>query len=533
MHRSGKLALVAALVLSAAACGGGSGNNAATEKAQTARAANSNDCPPLGDTSKLDENATFTWMYSVDTTSFDPDKITSNNSQMYLYPIYDSLVHIDADGTPRPMLAKSWKVEDGGNTLEMKLIDGWKYHDGTPFDAASVKANIERSKSLPESFNKNALQTVSSVEVVNPTTVRFHTTGGAGALIGVLGGSAGMMMSPAAFDKPGEDTHPTGGSGAFTLTNYVPGSKVEYKAVDNYWDPTVVHVKNLVFTISGDDNARLNSVETGASNATFLRASMYQPAKQAGLVVCQKPSLSVYTLNLNTARSEFGKEKVREALYYAIDRDAVKQITEGFCEPTVQMFPTTYFAANDKLTPGVFPHDPAKAKKLLADAGLPNGFSFNLEVINLTLYQQIAEVMQANLAEVGIKMSITPVDISRLAEDFSVNKSVDAIFFEQKPESDPSTLTAEYYMPNGFDNPGGLSTQQIQDLQAETLKGSSPDERHTAFAKLFEAVKQQAGPNVPVCNLTTPFAMDHKTRGLEIYTDASRQFRGVGIAKQP
>lgn len=529
MHRTGKLALVAALVLSAAACGGGTGNNAASDKAQTARAASSNDCPALG--SNVDENGTFTWMYSVDTTSFDPDKITSNNSQMYLYPIYDSLVHIDANGTPQPMLAKSWKVEDDGNTLEMALIGNWKYHDGTPFDAASVKANIERSQTLPGSFNKNALQTVTSVEVVDPHTVRFHTKGGAGALVGVLGGSAGMMMSPAVFDKPGEDTHPTGGSGAFELTNYVPGSRVEYKAVDSYWDPKAVHIKKLVFTISGDDNARLNSVETGASNATFLRASMYQPAKQAGLVVCQKPSLSVYTLNLNTQRSEFGNEKVREALYYAIDRNAVKQVTEGFCEPTVQMFPTTYFAADDKLTPNTFPYDPAKAKKLLADAGLPNGFSFNLEVINLTLYQQIAEVMQANLAQVGIKMSITPVDISRLAEDFSVKKSADAIFFEQKPESDPSTLTAEYYTPDGFNNPGGLSTPQIQQLQAQTLKGSTPDERHTAFAQLFQAVKAQAGPNVPICNLTTPFAMDHNTRGLEIYADASRQFRGVGVAK--
>lgn len=531
MKRSGKLALITAALLAAAACSSGNSGSGSTDKAQEQRAAQSDDCPGLS--GQLDKNATFTWMYSVDTTSFDPDKITSNNSQMYLYPIYDSLVHIDADGTPQPMLAKSWKVSDDGNTLEMKLIDNWTYHDGTPFDAASVKANIERSQTLPESFNKNALATVTSVDAVDPTTVRFNTKGGAGALIGVLGGSAGMMMSPAAFDKPGEDTNPTGGSGAFRLTKYVPGSRVEYEAVDHYWDPKAVNIKKLVFTISSDDNARLNSVETGASNATFLRASMYDPAKQAGLVVCQKPSLSVYSLNLNTARSEFGKEKVREALYYAIDRDAVKQVTEGFCEPAVQMFPTSYFAANKDLTAAKFPHDPDKAKQLLKDAGLPDGFSFNLEVINLELYQQIAEVMQANLAEVGIKMNITPVDISRLAEDFSVNKSVDAIFFEQKPESDPSTLTAEYYMPTGFNNPGGLSTPEIQKLQAETLKGSTPDERHEVFSKLFAAVAEQAGPNVPVCNLTTPFAMDKKTRGLEIYADASRQFRGVAIAATP
>jgi ABC-type transport system substrate-binding protein len=527
MKRYEKLALFAAVLLTASACG--TSNTGTSTKDQEAHATQSSDCPGL--TGQLDKNATFTWMYSVDTTSFDPDKITSNNSQMYLYPIYDSLVHIDATGTPQPMLAKSWKLVDNGDTLEMTLIDNWKYQDGTPFDAASVKANIERSQTLPGSFNATALKSVTSVDVVDPHTVQLHTSGGAGALIGVLAGSAGMMMSPAAFDKPGEDQHPTGGSGAFTMTNYVQGSKVEYAAVDHYWDPSAVNVKKLVFTISSDDNARLNAVETGAADATFLRASMYDPAKKAGLVVCQAPSLSVYTLNLNTQRSEFGKAKVREALSYAIDRDAVKQVTEGFCTPTAQMFPTSYFASDPNMK--ATPHDPAKAKQLLSDAGLGQGFSFNLEVINLALYQQIAEVMQANLAEVGIKMNITPVDISRLAEDFSVNKSADAIFFEQKPESDPSSLTAEYYLADGFNNPGGLSSDKITKLQADTLKGSSPDERAKAFTALFDAVKDQAGPNVPVCNLTTPFAMNKKARGVDIYADASRQFRGVGIAAKP
>jgi len=528
MHQLRIAALLSAMALVAAGCGasttGGGGSGASP------RAANTSNCPKLG--SNLDKNATFTWMYSVDTTSFDPDKITSNNSQMYLYPIYDALVYIDPDGKPQPMLAKSWQLTDGGKTLSMSLIDGWKFQDGTPFDAQSVVANIQRSKTLPGSFNANPLTPVTSVEAPDASTVLFHTGGGAGALIQVLGGSPGMMMSPKVFDKPGEDVNPTGGSGAFKLTRYVPGSRVEYTAVDNYWDPQAVNIKKLVFTISSDDNARLSAVQTGAADATFLRASMYQPAKDAGLVVCEKPSLSAYTLNLNTQRSEFANEKVRQAINFAIDRNAVSGVTNGFCKPTAQMFPQFYFAAAPDIGPDAYGYDPAKAKQLLADAGLPNGFSFGLEVINLSLYQQIAEVMQANLAAVGITMSITPVDISRLGDDFSVKKSADAIFFEQKAESDPSTLTAEYYLPDGFNNPGGFSIDNIQQMQADTLKGATPEERAPAFTKLFTAVTKASGPNIPICNLTTPFVMDKKARGVDIYTDASRQFRGVGIAPQ-
>jgi ABC-type transport system substrate-binding protein len=520
-------AIAGVVLLVVTACGGGGtggGDQPVDREAQTAA------CPPLTD--GVDRNATFTWMYSVGNTSFDPDKITTNNSQMYLYPVYDSLVHIDEAGAPQPMLAESWQLVDDGRVLELDLRDGWSYHDGTPFDAESVKANIERKKQ-PWSYNANALQAVTAAEVVDADTVRLVTNGGAGALVGVLGGSAGMMMSPAAFDKPGEDIAPTGGSGAYRMTSYVPGSRVEYTPVANYWDPGAVNVGKLVFLISGDDNARLNAVQTGAADVTFLRASMHQPAVDSGLVVCEAPSLSSYNLNLNTARSEFGSKEVRQAINHAIDRQSIAAVTNGFCEPGVQLFPQFYFASNPGIGPERYPYDPERARQLLAQAGLPDGFSFQLEVINLDLYQQIAEVIQQNLAEVGIQMSITPVEIAKLGEDFSVNKSVDATLSEQKAESDPSILTASYYLADGFNNPGGQTTEEITRLHAEAMNGATAEERAPAYAQLFEAVVEEAYPNVTLCHLTTPFAMNDTVRGVEIYADASRQFRGVGIEPGP
>jgi len=340
-------------------------------------------------------------------------------------------------------------------------------------------------------------------------------------------------MSPAAFDKPGEDIAPTGGSGAYRMTNYVPGSRVEYTAVEGYWDPDAVKAATLVYLISGDDNARLNAVQTGAADVTFLRASMYQPAVDSGLVVCEAPSLSSYNLTLNTARSEFGSTQVRQAINHAINRDAIAAVTNGFCEPGVQLFPQFYFASNPDIGPQRYPYDPERARQLLAEAGLPDGFSFDLEVINLDLYQQIAEVMQQNLAEVGIQMSITPVEIAKLAEDFSVNKSADATLSEQKAESDPSILTASYYLADGFNNPGGFTTDEITRLHAEAMAGATADERRPTYAQLFEAVTEQASPNVTLCHLTTPFAMNDTVRGVEIYADASRQFRGAGIEPGP
>jgi ABC-type transport system substrate-binding protein len=520
-----KLAVVGMLAF-VTACSGGSASEEGKPKS-VEREVKTAACPELTD--NIDESLTFKWMYSVDNSSFDPDHITTNNSLMYLFPIYDRLVHVNAKGEAEPMLAESWEISEDGKTLTMKLIEGWKYHDGTPFDAESVVANIERSKEKG-SFNENALRIVKSVEAVDDSTVRFETDGGAGALVGTLAGGAGMMMSPKVMDDKSQDVKPTGGSGAFRMDKYVSGSRVEYSAVEDYWAPDEQNVAKMVFMISGDDNARLNAVTTGAADSTFLRASMYEAAKaEPNLVVCEEPSLSAYQINLNTDRSEFGSKEVREALNYAIDRQAVSAVTDGFLEPGVQMFPDWYFASNEKFDASHYAYDPAKAKSLLEEAGLPSGFAFDLEVVNLELYQQIAEVIQANLAEVGIKMSITPVELDALGENFSVNQDVDAILFEQKAEADPSILTAAYLLQDGFNNPGGWGTEEIAELDAKAAAGADAEAREPAYDELFAAVMEEVPPTVVLGHLTTPFVMNEQAKGVEIYADGARNFRGVGM----
>lgn len=514
-HPLAALALVLALVTG---CGAGTG---AIPQADTGPV----NCPPVAP--NHDPNAELTWIYTVDNTSFDPDRITTNNSQMYLYPVYDSLVHINAAGAAEPMLARSWSLSPNGTSVDMHLLEGWHYHDGTPFDAASVRANLLRHRDLPGSFNANRLASLTDVQVLDRHTVRLVTKSSAGPLITILGGSAGMMMSPAAFARPGEDIRPTGGSGPYRMANYVPGDRVEYSRVDGYWAPDAARVAKMTYLISGDDNARLNAVTTGAADLTFLRASMLRPAQESGLVICQQPSLSLYTLNLNTTRSEFGNEKVRRAMSAAIDRKSISLLVSGLCQPAGQMFPDFYYASSKNVKPPA--HDPEAARRLLAEAGLPDGFSFDLEVINLDVYQQIAQVIQANFAEVGINMSITPVDINKLAEDFSVAKRADAILFEQKAESDPSVLTAEYYRPDGFNNPGGFTDPRIVAADQAAARGATPADRAPAFTELFDAVERVQAPHIPLCNLTTPFVLNPKVGGVEIYADASRQLRGAAI----
>ncbi|MGH3585424.1 MAG: ABC transporter substrate-binding protein, partial [Pseudonocardia sp.] len=169
--------------------------------------------------------------------------------------------------------------------------------------------------------------------------------------------------------------------------------------------------------------------------------------------------------------------------------------------------------------------------ELLAAAGVPDGFSFALQTNNLDAYQRVAELVQANLAEVGIEMSIQPVELPKLMEAFSVNKSADAIMVQQKADADPSIQIASYYLPDGFSNPGGYSNPAITELDATAKAAETRDARAQAYEQLFRAAYDDASSPVTLCHLNTPLAMNDKVMGVEVYVDGSRQFRGVAIRK--
>lgn len=514
------IALVGACTSSADSGGGESGPTAAiTEKK----------CPPI-EQSAIDPSATFTWTYTVANSSFDPDKITTSNSQMYLYPVYDSLTYANADGSIEPMLAKDWKVSEDGKTVTLELIGDWQYHDGTPFDAASVKANLDRHRS-DGTFNEEQLQSVESVQVVDSDTVKIVTSTGASPLLAILSGSAGMMMSPKVFDDPSQQTMPTGGSGAFRVTEYQPASRVEYTAVDDYWNADAIHVDKIEFLISSDDNARLNAVATGQSDATFLRASMYEAAKESDAVVCQSPSQQAYMIALNVDKEPFDIPEVRRAVNLAIDRDAISALQNGFMRPGIQLMSADYWAASPELTADKYERDLDKARELLADAGLADGFSFTLETNNLASYQQVAQLIQANLADVGIEVEIVPLELPKMTANFSVNKTSSAVLIQEKAPVDPSVQIGSFLLEGGFNNPGNYSNPTVEKLASKAMSASSRDERGKVYAKLFETVYEDAAGPIVLGHMTTPMILGQNVMGFKSWFDGQRKFRGVAIRK--
>jgi peptide/nickel transport system substrate-binding protein len=366
----------------------------------------------------------------------DPDILDPHEARTFVGRIVfnslcDKLIDTNAKLEFVPRLATSWTVSDEGKTVTFKLRPGVKFHDGTPFDAAAVKANIERAKTLKTSRRKSEVKSVKSVEVVDPTTVAFKLTAPDAPLLAQLSDRAGMILSPASFDKP-VGPHPVC-SGPYKFVERVQNDRIVLERFADHWEKDKYHFDKVTFRIIPDSTVRLANLRSGQLDMLErIAASDVKSAKADKALKVQNIVGLGYqgiSINLNNGpRSEtpLGKDKrVRQALSLAIDREALTQVVfEGLFEPTAQPFPPSSPYYDKSFPPPK--RDVAKAKALLKEAGLEK-FSFEMQVANSPVDQQVAQVIQAMVAEAGIDIKLRSSEFatmlkSQTAGDFQATR---------------------------------------------------------------------------------------------------------------
>ena len=238
----------------------------------------------MPDISEYDLEGTFRYFYSVGPSRFDAHRATSSFDNTSLFLTYDRLVHNSPEASAVPGLATAWEFNPDGTALTFTLREGVTFHDGTPFDAEAVKANIERGQTVEGSAVASDLAVITSVEVVDPLTVTLNLGGDGAQLPLVLSDRPGMMISPAAFDKPDLDQSPVG-AGMFTVSEYRANDRIIYNRYDGYWDPDAVRCATFDYSISGDPITRLNAIRSGQVDGTFVDPAQEADAESAGLVI--------------------------------------------------------------------------------------------------------------------------------------------------------------------------------------------------------------------------------------------------------
>ncbi|WP_241049464.1 ABC transporter substrate-binding protein [Achromobacter xylosoxidans] len=464
----------------------------------------------------------------------DPTRARTFVGRIVFASLCDKLVDITPDLKFVPQLARSWSASPDNKTLTFKLRTDAVFHDGTPIDAAAVKANLDRARTLPDSNRKSELATVASVEAPDAGTVVLHLAEPDASLLSQLSDRAGMMISPASFDKD------PGGkpvcSGPYQFKERVQNDRIVLEKFPKYWDAANYHFDRVVFTPIPDNTVRLNNLRAGDLDIIERVAPSDAKAVKddANLRLAPVTGLGFQSISVNLgngarANNPLAKDKrVRQALDLAIDRDVLNQVIgEGQYQPAYQPFPPASFAYNKS-----FEHagrDPKKAQALLKEAGFDR-VKFEITFGNNTTMQQVFELVQAMGAEAGFDITLRPVEFASLQSslargDFEVGQS------GWSGRVDPSGNIHQY-----LSSKGNLNDGKFCDPQADKLLNDARAEPDTAKRRVLYdqvlSVMQEQRPIIYLFYLPWTFGTQKKLEGFVPYPDGLIRLKGVSLARK-
>ena len=326
---------------------------------------------------------------------------------VYLLPCVETLVGLNKDGPVPTKLATKWDLAADGKSLTFQLRKGVQFHDGTKFDAAAVKFNLDMEIGV-----RAEMASVSSVDVVDDYTVRLNLKNYDGTLLQQLAYVAGMIESPTSIqthDKAWFSTHAVG-TGPFTITSFDSPNSLVFQKFNGYWDAPKPYLDELRYTFIVDPVTAEMSFRAGDAQAwdQMIPANLKSIANLGYKVnTCPKTVWAALGDSVN-ANSPFAKLQVRQALDYAIDKvSAVNTFGFNTWEVPNQCASKNQFGYIPNFQGRNF--DTAKAKQLLAEAGYPTGFKTKLTVRN-NFDMNVIGAYQANLKAAGIDADIVPAD---------------------------------------------------------------------------------------------------------------------------
>jgi peptide/nickel transport system substrate-binding protein len=346
---------------------------------------------------------TLTIGNALDNNSFDPTQLNIGNQMQYWSPVFDTLLTRDKTNKLQPWLATSWKYDATRTTLNLKLKSGVKFTDGTPFDAAAVKANLT-NLAAGTGQNSYMARSIATYQIAGPTDITLKLKTPDPGLIDYLASVGGVMASPKSLKSSTVATTPVG-SGPYVLdkTGTVVGSTYTYKRNPGYWNTAAFPYDKIVIKPMNDLTARLNALKAGQLNATITDTNSLADAKRNGLTVNTTPVNWIGLLLMDRDGKLVPALKdlrVRQAINYAFDREAIlKNVSHGEGALTTQIF-NAAGDGYDRSLDGTYTYDVAKAKQLLSDAGYGGGFSITMP--ESPGFAQYNAIIEQQLSAIGI-----------------------------------------------------------------------------------------------------------------------------------
>jgi peptide/nickel transport system substrate-binding protein len=463
----------------------------------------------------------------------DPTLARSFVGRLVFASLCDKLFDIDEKLAIVPQLATSYQWAPDHKSVTLKLRSGVTFHDGEKFDAAAVKFNIERHKTLAGSNRRGELLPVTTVDVLDPLTVKLNLSAPFAPLLSVLADRAGMMVSPkAALANPtGFGAKPVC-SGPFKFAERIAQDRIVLERFANYWDKGAIHFDKVIYQPVVDSTVRLANLRAGQLDFIERVAS----SDIAGLKaenrfgIARITELGYQGITINTGKSEMAQKnplgrdpRVREALELSIDRAGIVQVAvDGEGEVGNQWVSpnNTYYAKNVPVPK----RDIARAKALLKEAGVRNP-SFTLMTPTTSDGQKVAQVVQAMVKEAGFDMKIQSTEFAT-SLNLADKGQYEAYLLNWSGRADPDGNLFSFYGCKQPLNYPGFCKPEVDELLTRSRSTLDVGQR----VKVFEQVAADIAKDRPIVYLYHRhwlWAYNKKLTGLRTVPDGLVRLQGL------
>jgi peptide/nickel transport system substrate-binding protein len=498
------------------------------------------------DPAQVKAGGTLTVALSADPDKLDPTLSRSLYSRYVFHTMCEKLYDLGPDAKIVPQLATALPtVSADGLSLTIPLRQGVKFADGTTLDSNAVKITINRDLTLAGSARKSELGPIASIETPDPQTVVIKLSKPFAPLTAALADRAGMVLSPAAVAKLGANfSSAPVCAGPFKFASRVAQNSIKVVKDPLYYDAAKVHLDAIEYRIITDSSIRSANLKSGDAQVADSLSTQDVPSLQSdsNMTVLQSQSLGYQGLTVNIANTNgvgnplkqldtpIAKDpRVRQALALSIDRDAlVKSIFNNLntvaCGP---ISPKSEFSSDAaQVCP---PHDPAKAKQLLADAGVSTPYKVTMIASNNPDSIRLAQALQAMVKEGGFDLVIKPVEYASLL-DQQDRGDFELLQLGWSGRVDPDANIFNFVGTTGSQNVAGYSNPEVDKLLTDARQSLDKTERIKLYGEVVGKL-QQDDALIYIYRQRNLTGVSKKIQGIQVYPDGVIRTAFAGFAK--
>ena len=524
------LAMLGLLTLLAAACTGGGEavdmGEAAPETAQEAEP----QAEPGGETGAAQpgeqaEGGTLVAAISGQPDQLDPHKTSAYPSFQVLENVYDTLVQPNADLEFEPALATEWEISDDQLTWTFALREGVTFHDGSELTSEDVKFSYDRiiEENLANAFRFAAVEEVRAPE---PLTVEIQLSRPTPNLLANIGAFKGMAIVPSEFDEAMASS-PVG-TGPFRFESFQQGQSIELSANPDYWGEGPF-LDGVEFRFISEPTVALTNLQGGQVHWTdnIPPQQVATLGQTDGIVVGQVPSTDYYYFAANQAREPFDDPRVRRAMAFAFDREAVTEAAQfGAATPNQTAIPESSIFASDYAP---YSYDPERARQLLDEAGVDQLTVDMMVTDEFPETIQAAQVMASQMAEAGINLEIRTLDFATWLDE-QAQGNFDAFMLSWIGNIDPDDYYyAQHHSTGGF-NFQGYSNPEVDRLLDAARIETEQEARRDLYHQAVELIVDDAS-YVYLYNPDVVQAWTEAVQGYEARADSAIRFGDVRLER--